>query len=74
VGFSLIFTIRKRGARKKQVIRQIKKKFFDEKDIKSFAFIISRREIAKIAKNISSYGEILNIFINHFLALQNRDI
>jgi hypothetical protein len=72
--FSSIFTIRKRGARKKQAIRQIKEKFFSGKDIKNLAFIISKREIAKVAEDISFYKEILDIFINYFLALQNRDI
>jgi hypothetical protein len=67
--FFPILTIRKRGARKKQIIRQIKEKFFNGKNAKGFVFIISKREVAKAAEDISFYGEILNIFINYFLAL-----
>jgi hypothetical protein len=74
IGFSSIFTIRKRGARKKQTIRQIKEKFFNGKNVKGLTFIIPRKKIAKAAENISLYGEISDIFINYFLALQNRDI
>jgi hypothetical protein len=50
------------------------KKVFDGKNTKDLAFMIPKREIAKIIENISPYGEILDAFINHLLALQNRDI
>jgi hypothetical protein len=63
---SPILTIRKRGARKKQAIRQIKEKFFDGKNAKDLAFIILRKEIAKAAEDILPYGEIPDIFINYF--------
>jgi type IV secretory pathway ATPase VirB11/archaellum biosynthesis ATPase len=72
--FFSTFTIRKYGAHKKQITRQIKKNFFSGKETKNLVFIISKKKIAKIAENISFHGEISNTFINHFLALQNKDI